>query len=202
MQALSRAAKILIISFAVLPFLVSASYAQSTSSSESLPMQFNTADYTIGLKVIGSPIVFDKPNQPIPFIANGSNYAFDITFLNRNGTTNLKNVDYNIVILADGTEVFNAQNQSSSAPTPLHTSTGNVTIHQKFEKPGSAVIRVSILGVGGKAINNNSADFRLQVEDSKSIPEFPLALSIAGVGTSVAVLIVRVKKRRSSASNA
>lgn len=159
-------------------------------------MQQNTEDYVTTVVLTGSPIVFDTPHQLIPIIANGSDYRFNIAFMDHNNTI-LKNVDYNIVILNDGKEVFNAQNQSSSPSTPLHTSTGNATIDYRFEKIGSASVRISILGVESKVVNNSSADYHFQVDDSRKVPEFPIALLIGGIGISAMIFALRLKARMS-----
>ena len=193
MQHLAYLGKLVIFCTALLPILLPAAYAQSDSP-DSLQMQQNTEDYITTVVLTGSPIVFDTPHQPIPIIANGSDYTFNIAFMAQDNTTSmLKNVDYNVVILNDGKEVFNAQNQSSSPSTPLHTSTGNATIDYRFEKIGSASVRISILGVESKVVNNSSADYYFQVDDSRKVPEFPIALLIGGIGISATIFVLRLK---------
>jgi hypothetical protein len=145
LEHFSHLGKLVIFCTALLPILLPATYAQSASA-DSLQMQENTEDYITSVVLTGSPIVFDTPHQPIPIIANSGDYRFNIAFMAQDNTM-LKNVEYNIVILIDGREVFNAQNQSSSSSSPLHTSTGNATINYRFEKIGSALVRISILGV-------------------------------------------------------
>jgi hypothetical protein len=193
LEHFSHLGKLLIFCIALLPIFLPSTYAQSVSA-DSLQMQENTEDYMTTVVLTGSPIVFDTPHQPIPIIANGSDYRFNIAFMAQDNTTSmLKNVDYNIVILIDGKEVFNAQNQSSSPSAPLHTSTGNATLNYKFEKIGSASVRISILGVDSKVVNNSSADYHFQVDDSRKVPEFPIALLIGGIGISATLFAIRLR---------
>jgi len=158
------------------------SYAQSQDTFQT---EIETEEYMVEIIATGNPIIFDAPGQAWPIIANGSEYTLNITFRNKgDSTTTIKNVDYNVIILSDNKELFNAQNQTSG---PLHTATGNATIHYRFEELGLTLVRISILGVDSEPVgNNNSAEIYFQVNDSRTIPEFPMVqviviMSIAGV---------------------
>lgn len=171
-------------------FTIPNTYAQS---SDTFQTEMETQDYLIEMIVNGSPIIFDKPGQAIPILANGSDYTFDIMFRNKgNFATTIENVDYNVVILADDKELFNAQNQTSE---PLRTPTGNATLQYRFEKLGQALVRISILGIDSKPVSNNSAEIYFQVNDSRTIPEFPIAqlVIVASISGVIITLFVQQK---------
>jgi hypothetical protein len=145
----------------------------------------------VKVEVFG-PIKFDEPNQPIPYLANGTDYTFNVSFFEPNSRKPLKDFNYNIVItdnpFGPGNELFNAAKQANSPDNMLHSATGNATVKYNFNEPQSAVLRIQFYGTASATSSVQQQpqvrDFVYQVIDSKAMPEFPLGgifLPIAAV---------------------
>jgi hypothetical protein len=169
-------------------------YAQALSGPDSFQTGIETSDYWVELNMTGSPIIFDKPGQAAPILANGSDYTFNILFKDKDDlTTTLKNVDYDVVVLAGDKELPVAGDQPSPS-RPLHTATGNATMQHRFENTGLYQLKISILAVDSRPAGNgddNSAGIWLQVEDSRSIPEFTFTVAqLVAIASAIGLVIV------------
>lgn len=156
-------------------------------------MESSAGDYEISMQVSGSPIVFDEPHQPIPFLANGTDYAFNISFMeNSDLATSITNVDYNVEIFVEGVKVFDAaedETTNNETSNTLHSTDGNATLNYSFDKLGFAEVSVSIHGIDSEPVENTSTRFQFQIEDSRVIPEFPVAQIAAAISIATVIAV-------------
>ncbi|AIF83866.1 hypothetical protein NTE_01805 [Candidatus Nitrososphaera evergladensis SR1] len=147
------------------------------------------------------PIKFDEPNQPIPYLANGTDYTFIVSFFEPNSRKLLKDVNYNIVItdnpFGPGNELFNAAKQANDPSNMmLHSATGNATVKYNFNKPQTAILRIQFYGTANNATSSGQQqpqqhDFEYQVIDSKAMPEFPLIAVVLASSLVAAIVVAR-----------
>lgn len=171
---------------------------------QTITMTSNPGKIAIVLQGFG-PTEFDKPNQPIPIIENGTNYTFNISF-QQNGTyRTIYNVDYNVAIMLNGKEVYNAAKQFFNSSkslyhgeTSMRTTNGNTTLVHRFNETGFVTIKVSVLGINSTLIQPESSNFEFQVYDSRKIPEFPLGSLLPFVIGTTVVGIMTIKKYQKS----
>lgn len=151
----------------------------------------------VRIEVLG-PVKFDEPNQVLPYLANGTDYTFNVSFFEPNSAKPLKDVNYNIVITnsldSSGNELFNAAKQANSPNNMLHSANGNVTIKYNFKEIQSAIVVIQFYGTNS-APSNQQHEFIYQVVDSRTIPEFPLAPVILA-SSLVTAIVVRIMIKR------
>jgi hypothetical protein len=102
--------------------------------------------------------------QPLPTpVVKSTQTSFKITF-DQKGSSNVQlQIDYDVIILKDGKQLFQATSLVCHPGQPLHTAEGVVTIPYPFQQPGGYSVNVMVYGILFNPINPESAQFQINV---------------------------------------
>jgi hypothetical protein len=90
---------------------------------------------------------------------------FRVGFLQPNTNELQRHVDFNLIVLKDGKEVFSASNQTGQPQIPLHSIPGTMDIPlftYDFQKAGEYTIKIPVFGILFNPIMPEEAEFRIK----------------------------------------
>lgn len=90
---------------------------------------------------------------------------FRVGFLQPNTNELQRHVDFNLIVLKDGKEVFSASNQTGQPQIPLHSIPGTMDIPlftYDFQKTGEYTIKIPVFGILFNPIMPEEAEFRIK----------------------------------------
>src|SRR6266581_981327 len=104
------------------------------------PIKPETAQFTMVVARGGSLHVILQPS-PFPVI-KGSQTNLKVNFDQKGSSAVQAHVDYDLTIMKDDKQVFQASSQAGYPNQPLHTAEGIVTIPYTFQQEGTSVINI------------------------------------------------------------
>ncbi len=135
---------------------------QNQSNSESTPSNAITSTNITNLFSTSSGNSLDIKVEPTPIpIRLDDTTKFKIYFYELNSSQIQVHVDYDFVIIKDGTEVFSAAKKIQQPL--LHTAEGIVTIPYKFVSSGNYTLKVLIFGINFIPISPEESTFNIFV---------------------------------------
>lgn len=125
-----------------------------------------------------------------PQWTDGGNAKFKVSFFNPGTTTPHQHQDYNVVILQNGNEVYNAAKALNQQV--LHNVEGSVTVPYQFKDNGPYTVRATLFATNIPPIPITPENTDLTVSVT---PEFPLSVlgAVAAVVMAGAVVVARLK---------
>jgi hypothetical protein len=120
---------------------------------------------------VTSVIAMNKPTsggslnvilQPSP-VVKGTQTNFKVSFDQKGSSVVQPHIDYDLTIMKDAKQVFQASALAGHPNQPLHTAEGIVTMPYTFQQPGAYVINITAYGILFKPIRPESAQFRISV---------------------------------------
>ncbi|HVX02346.1 MAG TPA: hypothetical protein VHA09_04265 [Nitrososphaera sp.] len=125
-----------------------------------------------------------------PQWSDGGNAKFKVSFFNPGTTTLHQHQDYNVVILQNGNEIYNAAKALNQQV--LHNVEGTVTIPYQFKDNGPYTVRATLFATNIPPIPITPENTDLSITVA---PEFPLSIlgAVAAVVMAGAIVVTRLK---------
>ena len=102
--------------------------------------------------------------QPSPSpVLKGSQTNLKVSFDQKGRSTVQPHIDYDLTIMKDGKQVFQASALAGHPNQPLHTAEGVVTIPYTFQQQGSYVMNITAYGILFNPIRPETAEFPISV---------------------------------------
>ena len=157
LKSVVRFVSIAIISMSIIMMLVFSAYivvsifAYATSNGTILRSSTNASSLEVLL-------------VPLSNISN-EEVRLRVGFLQPNTNELQRHVDFNLIVLKDGKEVFSASNQTGQPQIPLHSIPGTMDIPlftYDFQKTGEYTIKIPVFGILFNPIIPEEAEFRIK----------------------------------------
>jgi len=102
--------------------------------------------------------------QPSPYpVGKGKQTNLKVTF-DHNGSSSVQpHIDYDLIIIKEGKQVFQASALAGHPNQPLHTAEGVVTIPYTFQQPGAYSLNITAYGILFNPIRPEVAQFPINV---------------------------------------
>ena len=103
---------------------------------------------------------------PYPLTTNSELIRFKVSFLKPNTSQIQEHVDFNMRILKDNKQIFQASNQTGQPTVPLHATDGYMTVpmlNYQFNQSGKYLIEIPVYGILFNPIRPESANFTIDV---------------------------------------
>ena len=120
-----------------------------------------------------SAIAMNKPTsggslnvilQPSPNpVVKGTQTNLKVTFDQKRSSLVQPHIDYDLTIMKDAKQVFQASALAGHPNQPLHTAEGIITIPYTFQQPGAYVVNITAYGILFNPITPESAQFPISV---------------------------------------
>src|SRR6266568_7602867 len=102
--------------------------------------------------------------QPSPSpVVKGSQTNLKVSFDQKGSSAVQPHIDYDLTIMKDGKQVFQASALAGHPNQPLHTAEGVVTIPYTFQQQGSYVMNITAYGILFNPIRPETAEFPISV---------------------------------------
>ena len=102
--------------------------------------------------------------QPSPFpVVKGSQTNLKVSFDQKGSSAVQPHIDYDLTIMNDGKQVFQASALAGHPNQPLHTAEGVVTIPYTFQQQGGYVMNITVYGILFNPIRPETAEFPISV---------------------------------------
>ena len=102
--------------------------------------------------------------QPSPFpVVKGSQTNLKVSFDQKGSSAVQPHIDYDLTIIKDGKQVFQASALAGHPNQPLHTAEGVVTIPYTFQQQGGYVMNITVYGILFNPIRPETAEFPISV---------------------------------------
>ena len=103
--------------------------------------------------------------QPSPFpVVKGSQTNLKVSFDQKGSSSTVQpHIDYDLTIMKDGKQVFQASALAGHPNQPLHTAEGVVTIPYTFQQQGGYVMNITVYGILFNPIRPETAEFPISV---------------------------------------
>ena len=102
--------------------------------------------------------------QPSPnSVVKGTQTNFKVSFDQKGSSVVQPHIDYELTIMKDAKQVFQASALAGHPNQPLRTAEGNITMPDTFQQPGAYVINITAYGILFKPIRPESAQFPISV---------------------------------------
>ncbi len=102
--------------------------------------------------------------QPSPSpVVKGSQTNLKVSFDQKGSSAVQPHIDYDLTIMKDGKQVFQASALAGHPNQPLHTAEGVVTIPYTFQQQGGYVMNVTVYGILFNPIRPETAGFPISV---------------------------------------
>jgi hypothetical protein len=156
-KSLLRFMPITIVSISIIMMIVFSAY-NSTSI-----LAYATSNSTV-LRSSTNASSLDVLLVPLSNVSRGEMH-FRVGFLQPNTNELQRHVDFNLIVLKDGKEVFSASNQTGQPQIPLHSIPGTMDIPlftYDFQKTGEYTIKIPVFGILFNPILPEEAEFRIK----------------------------------------
>src|SRR5947209_683364 len=108
--------------------------------------------------------------QPSPSpVVKGSQTNLKVSFDQKGSSAVQPHIDYDLTIMKDGKQVFQASALAGHPNQPLHTTEGVVTIPYTFQQEGTYVINITVYGFLFHPIKPETAQFTMVVARGGSL---------------------------------
>ena len=102
--------------------------------------------------------------QPSPFpVVKGSQTNLKVSFDQKGSSAVQPHIDYDLTIMKDGKQVFQASALAGHPNQPLHTAEGVVTIPYTFQQQGGYLMNITVSGILFNPIKPETAQFPIGV---------------------------------------
>lgn len=102
--------------------------------------------------------------QPSPFpVTKGSQTNLKVSFEQKGSSAVQVHIDYDLTIMKDSKQVFQASALAGHPNQPLHTAEGIVTIPYSFQQQGGYFINITVYGILFNPIRPETAQFPISV---------------------------------------
>ena len=102
--------------------------------------------------------------QPSPSpVVKGSQTNLKVSFDQKGSSTVQPHIDYDLTIMKDGKQVFQASALAGHPNQPLHTAEGVVTIPYTFQQQGGYAMNITVYGILFNPIRPETAEFPISV---------------------------------------
>lgn len=102
--------------------------------------------------------------QPSPFpVVKSSQTNLKVSFDQKGSSTVQPHIDYDLTIMKDGKQVFQASALAGHPNQPLHTAEGVVTIPYTFQQQGGYLTNITVYGILFNPIRPETAEFPISV---------------------------------------
>ena len=103
--------------------------------------------------------------QPSPFpVVKGSQTNLKVSFDQKGSSSAVQpHIDYDLTIMKDGKQVFQASALAGHPNQPLHTAEGVVTIPYTFQQQGGYLMNITVSGILFNPIRPETAQFPIGV---------------------------------------
>jgi len=102
--------------------------------------------------------------QPSPSpVVKGSQTNLKVSFDQKGSSAVQPHIDYDLTIMKDGKQVFQASALAGHPNQPLHTAQGVVTIPYTFQQQGGYVMNITVYGILFNPIRPETAEFPISV---------------------------------------
>jgi hypothetical protein len=102
--------------------------------------------------------------QPSPSpVVKGSQTNLKVSFDQKGSSAVQPHIDYDLTIMKDGKQVFQASALAGHPNQPLHTAEGVVTIPYTFQQLGGYVMNITVYGILFNPIRPETAEFPVSV---------------------------------------
>ena len=103
--------------------------------------------------------------QPSPFpVVKGSQTNLKVSFDQKGSSSAVQpHIDYDLTIMKDGKQVFQASALAGHPNQPLHTAEGVVTIPYTFQQQGGYLMNITVSGILFNPIKPETAQFPIGV---------------------------------------
>ncbi|HYT02262.1 MAG TPA: hypothetical protein VEL70_05080 [Candidatus Acidoferrum sp.] len=102
--------------------------------------------------------------QPSPSpVVKGSQTNLKVSFDQKGSSAVQPHIDYDLTIMKDGKQVFQASALAGHPNQPLHTAEGVVTIPYTFQQQGGYVMNITVYGILFNPIRPETAEFPISV---------------------------------------
>jgi hypothetical protein len=102
--------------------------------------------------------------QPSPSpIVKDSQANLKVSFDQKGSSTIQPHIDYDLIIMKDGKQVFQASALAGHPNQPLHTAEGVVTIPYTFQQQGGYLMNITVYGILFNPIRPETAQFPISV---------------------------------------
>jgi hypothetical protein len=106
----------------------------------------------------------DVSLQPSPSpIVKGSQTNLKVSFDQKGSSTVQAHIDYDLTIMKDGKQVFQASALAGHPNQPLHTAEGVVTVPYTFQQQGGYLMNITVYGILFNPIRPETAQFPIGV---------------------------------------
>ena len=139
----------LFVNFFGILLTTSSTYAQTSAAS------MNKVTSGGSLNVILQP-------SPSP-VLKGSQTNLKVSFDQKGSSAVQPHIDYDLTIMKDGKQVFQASALAGHPNQPLHTAEGVVTIPYTFQQQGGYVMNITVYGILFNPIRPETAEFPISV---------------------------------------
>lgn len=129
---------------------------QSNIPGKTYTMRNSTNGTSLDVKLETSPYPINVNQEP----------RFTVSFLKPGNDTLQDHVDFNLRIIKDNTQLFQATNQTGQSHIPLHAYDGYMTIpilNHKFSEEGQYIVEVPVYGILFNPIIPEYAYFTVKV---------------------------------------
>jgi hypothetical protein len=102
--------------------------------------------------------------QPSPSpVVKGSQTNLKVSFDQKGSSAVQPHIDYDLTIMKDGKQVFQASALAGHPNQPLHTAEGVVTIPYTFQQQGGYAMNITVYGILFNPIRPETAEFPISV---------------------------------------
>jgi hypothetical protein len=102
--------------------------------------------------------------QPSPSpVVKGSQTNLKVSFDQKGSSEVQPHIDYDLTIMKDGKQVFQASALAGHPNQPLHTAEGVVTIPYTFQQQGGYAMNITVYGILFNPIRPETAEFPISV---------------------------------------
>jgi hypothetical protein len=102
--------------------------------------------------------------QPSPSpVVKGSQTNLKVSFDQKGSSAVQPHIDYDLTIIKDGKQVFQASALAGHPNQPLHTAEGVVTIPYTFQQQGGYAMNITVYGILFNPIRPETAEFPISV---------------------------------------
>jgi hypothetical protein len=102
--------------------------------------------------------------QPSPYpVVKGTQTNLKVSFDQKGSSVVQPHIDYDLTILKDSKQVFQASALAGHPNQPLHTAEGIVTIPYAFQQPGGYALNITVYGILFNPIRPESVQFPISL---------------------------------------
>jgi hypothetical protein len=102
--------------------------------------------------------------QPSPYpVVKGTQTNLKVSFDQKGSSAVQPHIDYDLTILKDSKQVFQASVLAGHPNQPLHTAEGIVTIPYAFQQPGGYALNITVYGILFNPIRPESVQFPISL---------------------------------------